>query len=171
MTRSPLPLACIAAAAALAAPPLSAQPEGAGDAPPVAVLSFTVSGLAPGAVMGAALDLAASEHLARLRTPPEGSDEQLRGALVFRGIEAARAWIEGEMADWRAPVGEAEIDMGLELYREDLLRMSDVETVLAGLEELDIEYTNTGNDAEGDSDIDAVTVVCTGDDPDCEPSN
>ena len=160
-----------------ASPALAQSTDGASTdepdapAPPVAVIGFTVSGVAGRDALRAALDLASSPHLARLTTPREDAGEAMRGRLVFDSPDAARDWLEQDLETWSAPLQGAELVLSAEIYREDLLRRSDMQTVLDGLDELDIAYRNTGNDAAGDSDIDAVTVVCTGTEADCKPSN
>lgn len=115
--------------------------------------------------------LTADPHLARL-IATAGADGGVSGALVFEGVDAFRAWNDGEGSGFFDPLGEgASVERTLKVWRDDLVGYLADQGGLGSLDGLSIEYTNTDNDAAGDADIDAVTVVCSGTDADCKPSN
>ncbi|EKE43275.1 hypothetical protein OCGS_2612 [Oceaniovalibus guishaninsula JLT2003] len=137
----------------------------------VAVLDFTVELGADIDPVAAVTQMAQSEHLARLDTDPDlaiGTS----GKLVFQDPADYATWLQEEADTFFGPVGGLEaVNLNALVFRPDLLSISDPEALLAGLENLSIRYVNMGNRSDGDADIDAVTVVCTGRGADCKPSN
>jgi hypothetical protein len=143
-----------------------------GTLPPL-VVSIDFTAVADGVddPLGAAAELARDDRIASV-TAITGADTAITGTLVVESLDAFAELRGGAMDDLFAPVGGADaVSFVMTAFRPSLLRTSDPETLLDGLDELTIEYTNTGNHAAGDSDIDAVTVICTGGDANCTPSN
>lgn len=147
--------------------------DGGEVAEPVVVLEFNAPevSLEGADAFAGVLVLADDPHLARMIVSP-GPDGGVSGALVFPGVDAFTAWHDGDGSGFFDPLGEsASIEQTLRVSREDLMRHLEDAGGLGSLDELSIEYANTDNDAAGDADIDAVTVICAGDDADCKPSN
>lgn len=112
-------------------------------------------------------------HLARLvlRDPP-GEPVSVEGTLLFGDVDALVTWRRTRMADFLQPMGGARaIETTIRVVNRDLLGEYGLGNRASNLENLQVTYTNTGNTADGDADIDAVTVVCPGDFANCSPSN
>jgi hypothetical protein len=147
----------------------------------VVVVEFMATDLQiEGGAASAALELAQEPQLADLDISvvavPDGSgdDDQrydLDGALVFPAVEAFETWRDDRMQDYFAPVGGlSRLATSMRVFRPGLVAQAE-SGMGSGLEDVSITYRNTGNDSAGDSDIDAVTVICPGDHADCKPSN
>ncbi|WP_375259271.1 hypothetical protein [Citreimonas sp.] len=163
-----------------------AGPAGAQSTEPAApdtviVVEFRALDLAiDGGAVDAALALADTPHLADLDisvasgTPDAGRDGaryDLDGALVFSDLDSFSSWKEDGMTGFFDPVGGlAQVATSMRVFRPNLLAQAD-DGMRSGFEDVSIRYRNSGNDAAGDSDIDAVTVLCPGDHADCKPSN
>lgn len=136
----------------------------------VAVLSFSAA-TTGGDPLATAAELARDPRAARVALRRDAG-EAITGRLVFEDVAALEAFRADGMADYFAPVGGMDsVEVEMTAFRPALLRRSDAEALLDGLDSLSITYSNDGNRAAGDADIDAVTVICTGGDADCTPSN
>jgi hypothetical protein len=122
-------------------------------------------------VISAGTELAGPDYVARVDVSPE-PDGMVTGTRVFEDVAAFSNWRSDDMEEYFGPIGGAAgVAMDVTVFRPEALRRSDPDSFLGGLEGLSIHYANTGNHAAGDADIDAVTVICTGGDARCAPSN
>ncbi|WP_370159307.1 hypothetical protein [Limimaricola soesokkakensis] len=112
------------------------------------------------------------KQLSRLEVPDLGAEiSRVEGALVFQEFEAFSLWREDKMESFFQPVGGvSDLKMSLRIFRPDLLAQSNVPG-MDPIGDVAVSYSNTGNESAGDADIDAVTVICPGDQADCKPSN
>lgn len=92
----------------------------------------------------------------------------LKGKLVCETEDAYAAWAENDLVTTFAPLGGIASVARLDISRPEANASS---RMGGGSGDTSITYQNTGNDATGDADIDAVTVICPGDYADCKPSN
>lgn len=139
----------------------------------VAVLEFTANDVnMERDVVSNVLDIAQEPSLSRLEISNLTAEtSRVVGALVFDEIEAFSVWRKEKMESFFQPIGEmTELDTTLRIFRPELLAQSDVQG-LSSLRDVSITYRNSDNDSAGDADIDAVTVICPGDQADCKPSN
>ena len=141
---------------------------------PAVVVDFTATDLTGADILPKALDMARKPYVAKLALTPVVAlplaEPPVSGTLVFEGIDAYEDWRSNEMGDFFGALGEsATIASALRITRSALLRASEP---LAGgeLGNVTVTYVNEGNTSEKDADIDAVTVICTGD-AYCSPSN
>ena len=136
----------------------------------VMVIDFKGGADADQDMMTAAASIAQDARIAEVTLAPEAG--KISGTIVLEDPNAFADLQDGGFDTLFAPLGGAEsVEMQMTAFRPALLRMADPEALMEGMGELTIEYTNTGNDSEGDADIDAVTVICTGPDAKCTPSN
>ena len=136
---------------------------------PTVVMTFTVEDAQAEDLVSTATDLARAPFVAQLVVSPQESAAS--GTLVFRSPQRFSDWRSNRMETFFGRFGEAaSIETTLRMFRADLLRTSDPRAG-ANVGGVSIAYSNADNDAAGDADIDAVTVVCPGDDAECSPSN
>ena len=120
--------------------------------------------------MAVALKMAQEPFVARIDVP-SGSEGSLMGTLVFDDPEAFTAFREGGMNAFFEPLGDpSTVQMDLTVFRPDLVREGDP-SASGGLGGFSVNYSNDDNRSAGDADIDAVTVVCPGENAECSPSN
>lgn len=159
--------------------PIEAQETGQEDtdAPSsVPVIVFEVSvprAVADGSLLAVILDMAEAPQLSRVQVSDLFADASgVDATLVFEGLETFSLWRENEMEPFLRPLGGmAGANVTLRIFRSDLLATGHPQQTAAGLGDVSVTYRNSGNDSAGDADIDAVTVICPGDDADCKPSN
>jgi len=166
-------LALVASASSLWAQQNATQNEPTAAWETVVVLEFFAPDVQmAGDAVSDLLEMGREEQLSRLEVPDLGAEvSRVEGALVFQEFEAFSLWREDRMEGFFQPVGGMnDLDVSLRIFRPDLLAQSDV----PGREpigDVSVSYRNTGNESAGDADIDAVTVICPGDQADCKPSN
>ena len=166
-------LALMMSASSLLAQQDAAQGEATPVSKTVLVLEFTASDVKmAGDVVPNLLEMGQEKQLSRLEVSDLDAEvSYIEGALVFQEFEAFSLWREDRMESFFQPVGGMEdLEMTLHIFRPELLAQSDVHGTGA-LSDVSVSYRNTGNDSAGDADIDAVTVICPGDQADCKPSN
>jgi hypothetical protein len=149
------------------------RPASGPDAP-VVVFEFTATDVAAeGDLIASVLEMAAAPQVSRLvASDPSADAARVEGALVFDGLDAFSRWRETEMDAFLQPVGGmAGLETTVRVFRAGLLAKGYPREAGGGLGDVSITYRNSGNKAAGDADIDAVTVICPGDDADCKPSN
>ena len=158
-----------------AAPPGSVPTVANETEPAAVVVSFLAEGLSSDVdATAVVLGMAAQPYVAEVGTSErrgedgEDTTANLRGKLVFESEATYEAWVSGDMDDLFAPLGGVSEVARLDISRPEASASSSVGAVSR---DMSITYQNTGNDAEGDADIDAVTVICPGDYADCKPSN
>ncbi|SDY92553.1 hypothetical protein [Citreimonas salinaria] len=168
--------------AAAASAPFAQQQDDAPEARDVVVVvAFSATGLAlENNAVNAVIELARDPNLSDVEVSvaePEPNENgpsnryDLDGALVFSKLASFTQWHEKHMDNYFAPVGGLDaVETSFHVARPDLLELKDLGAE-HGLEDVSISYSNSGNDAAGDADIDAVTVICPGDHADCKPSN
>ena len=154
-----------------------AQPQGGedqqvqverADASPTVVFDFTLAEPQGEDYVNEGLEMAQDPHVARLSVSADAAS----GSLVFEDFDAFTEWRETEMGAFFEPLGGPEVvETSLRVTRADLLRASDPLAATDAMGSVSIEYSSSGNEATGDADVDAVTVICPGDDADCKPSN
>ncbi|CUH40195.1 hypothetical protein JSE7799_02925 [Jannaschia seosinensis] len=141
---------------------------------PVVVYEFAATevGAEPNLV-AAMLNMAEEPQLSRLEVTDVSADTSgLEGALVFEGLESFSLWREDGMQSFFEQLGGVgSLDTTLRIFRPNLMAKGYLDGTGNALEEVSVNYRNSGNDSAGDADIDAVTVVCPGDHADCKPSN
>lgn len=141
--------------------------------PPVVVLDFDARGIRSGEeVLPELLGLAESPQLAELTLSP-GDEPSASGSLVFEGLDAFETWRDEDAQAFFDAFGDgATIERTVRIRRGALAALAgrDGSVGLGGLERVSIDYSTEDNEATGDADIDAVTVLC-GEGADCEPSN
>ena len=133
---------------------------------PVAALEFSAQDVQAQDLLGTAADLGAHEFVARMEADPTAGGAS--GRLVFEGLETFANWRETQRDSFFAPLDAGRIETRLTLFRPGLLRRGDPQAEAGSVS---VRYVNSDNDAAGDADMDAVTVVCPGDDAECSPSN
>lgn len=135
-----------------------------------AVVQFEArSGSSDEAIVPVITQAASQPHVAKL-TLSQSDRTRVSGTLLFETMEGFETWRSSDMQPFFDQFGEefSVTSLRVRLPRE-LARASD--NGLASIaDDINIAYRNTGNDADGDADIDAVTVIC-GDGADCTPSN
>ncbi|MEP0316306.1 hypothetical protein [Hyphomonas sp.] len=166
-------LALVVSASALSAQQDTAQDEPTAASETVLVLEFSAMDVSlAGDAMPQLLEMGRETQLSRLEVPDLVADaSRVEGALVFQDFETFSLWREDRMEGFFQPVGGmSDLNMSLRVFRPELLAQSNV----PGMEpigDVSVSYRNTDNDAAGDADIDAVTVICPGEQADCKPSN
>ena len=142
----------------------------AAPAAPTVVLTFTAEDVQGDDFMAQAADTARAPYVAQITVSSEAQGAA-SGVLVFETLGRFSDWRDDGMSEFFEPFGgAASVETTLRAFRADLLQASDPRSAV-GSEDMTVEYTNTDNDAAGDAEIDAVTVVCPGDDAECSPSN
>ncbi|WP_156032403.1 hypothetical protein [Parvularcula oceani] len=119
------------------------------------------------------LEQADAPQLSRLvlRDQPD-APATVEGALIFADIAALAEWRDRRMQDFFEPMGGPDaMQTTIRVVNRDLMARYGLGSADMPLEEVSITYANEGNDAGGDADIDAITVICPGDFSDCDPSN
>ncbi|XBQ16624.1 MAG: hypothetical protein ABL308_01825 [Oceanicaulis sp.] len=107
----------------------------------------------------------------KLRERPD-APTAVDGLLIFEDVSALTAWRQTRMDSFFEPMGGAgAIEMKIRLVDKALLEQYGLGGPDTPIENVSITYENTGNEADGDADIDAVTVICPGDFAECDPSN
>lgn len=166
-------LALVASTSSLWAQQDAAQDEPTAAWETVLVLEFSAMDVNMGRnAVSNLLEMGQEKQLSRLEVPGLSAEvSRVEGALVFQDFETFSLWREDRMEGFFQPVGGMnDLDMSLRVFRPELLAQSKV----PGMEpigDVSVSYRNTGNDSAGDADIDAVTVICPGDQADCKPSN
>lgn len=140
----------------------NAKPGSAG-----VVLQFKAADVQQGNLPVRAAALAVEPYVRRVRFSGE-EDGKASGVLLFDDVERFSRWRETEMAGFFALLGPGATIQSVKISRSDGLSGPDGD--LLGIGDVSIQYRNAENEAEGDADIDAVTVIC-GDGAECEPSN
>ena len=138
------------------------------DASPTVVFDFTLAELQGEDYVDEGLEMAQDPHVARLSVSADAAS----GSLVFEDLATFTEWRETEMGAFFEPLGGPDVvETSLRVTRADLLRATDPLAATDAMGSVSIEYSSSGNEATGDADVDAVTVICPGDDADCKPSN
>lgn len=147
--------------AAAASSRLAARPAGL-------VVHFTASNIQPRTIAARAAAIAQEPYVGRIRFSrrEEGSAS---GVLLFDDINSFTGWRDGTMEGFFDALGPEATVQSVRIMRPEQLRASGGDELL-GLGDVKIQYSNAGNEADGDADIDAVTVIC-GEGANCEPSN
>ncbi|PHP28654.1 hypothetical protein [Limimaricola cinnabarinus] len=139
----------------------------------VLLLEFTASDVKmAGDVVPNLLGMGQEKQLSRLEVSNLDAEiSYIEGALVFQEFKTFSVWREDRMESFFQPIGGVnDLEMTLRIFRPELLAQSDVHG-LGSISDVSVSYRNTGNDSAGDADIDAVTVICPGEQADCKPSN
>ncbi|MCZ4260608.1 hypothetical protein O4G76_07105 [Limimaricola sp. G21655-S1] len=166
-------LALVASTSSLWAQQDAAQGEPTAGWDTVLVLEFVAPEVrVAGDVVPDLLEMGREKQLSRLEVPDLGAEiSRVEGALMFQEFEAFSLWRKDKMESFFQPVGGVnDLDMSLRIFRPELLAQSNVPG-MDPIGDVAVSYRNTGNDSAGDADIDAVTVICPGDQADCKPSN
>lgn len=119
-------------------------------------------------MLRASMRAAYSGRVRSLRFDREGP--QLTGILAFESIQEFEEWGASGFEEFIAPFGPDASLRSLRFVRPNHSVIGDNDALAALAERIQVSYRNTGNEAEGDADIDAVTVIC-GDGATCKPSN
>lgn len=135
--------------------------------PAAVVLHYSVTGVQSDSLLARATAIAAEPHVARVRMAGEGKSS--KGVLVFASLEDYASWRERRMAGFFNGFGPGATVESVRILRPDQIEKSQAMDLL-GIGDVNIQYRNADNEAEGDADIDAVTVICA-DGAECEPSN
>ncbi|WP_334061063.1 hypothetical protein [Limimaricola cinnabarinus] len=166
-------LALVASASSLWAQQDATQNEPTAAWETVIVLEFSATEVKmAGDAVPNLLEMGKETQLSRLEVPDLGAEvSRVEGALVFQDFGTFSLWREDRMEGFFQPVGGMnDLDMSLRIFRPDLLAQSNVPG-MDPIGDVAVSYRNTGNESAGDADIDAVTVICPGDQADCKPSN
>lgn len=166
-------LALVASTSSLWAQQDAAQGESTAAWETVLVLEFSATDVTmAGDVVPDLLEMGQEKQLSRLDVADLGAEiSRVEGALVFQEFEAFSLWREDKMESFFQPVGGvSDLKMSLRIFRPELLAQSNVPG-MDPIDDVSVSYRNTGNDSAGDADIDAVTVICPGEQADCKPSN
>lgn len=183
MTHRTTPAAAALAALLALAAPAAAQDEAARAAPDdaqgdvqdaqdagtaVVVLEFSAPEARAGDLVATAAEMARAPFVARIEVAGSGADRDgASGTLVFQDLDRFLDWRGRDMAAFFEPLGGLDaVSRTVRVDRPGLLARTQGGTAHGAR----IAYVNRDNDAAGDADIDAVTVLCSGD-ADCKPSN
>ncbi|WP_338243775.1 hypothetical protein [Aurantiacibacter hainanensis] len=120
-------------------------------------------------MLSAATQSATQPNVARLGLE-DGETGEVSGLLVFATIDEFAAWRESSMDSFFGNFGEDASFRSVRIIRPANAELSGRSGLSQLADEIRISYQNAENEAAGDADIDAVTVIC-GDGAECTPSN
>ncbi|MXO84573.1 hypothetical protein GRI38_00805 [Altererythrobacter aurantiacus] len=113
---------------------------------------------------------ASQPGVAQLRFRHRYNNAEVRATIVFESMAHFLSWRETEMAQFFDAFGQNIEIRSVRIVRPEELAKAGASDLSQIADDIAITYRNSGNESEGDADIDAVTVIC-GDGAQCKPSN